>query len=120
MDALGRKFLAKLEEMKSRHAVIGDVRGRGLMLGMELVMDRVTKEPAEKIRDEIVKSAFESGLVLLPAGQSVIRFSPPLVIDEKDIDEGLTILEKAIEGAGANVPRCETGAEPARECRGAI
>ncbi len=118
VDAIGRTFLAKLVEMKSRHPVIGDVRGRGLMLGMELVLDRSTKEPAEKIRDEIVKSAFESGLVLLPAGQSVIRFSPPLVIEEKDIDTGLGILEKAIEGAGTTVPRCETGSEPARECRG--
>ncbi len=115
--ANGRKFLARLEELKSRHPLIGDVRGRGLMIGMELVKDQASKEPAEKVRDDIVRSAFETGLVLLPAGQSVIRFSPPLIIGEEDIDSGLAVLEQAIEGVEGTVPRCEPPGEQSRECR---
>ncbi|HJX22991.1 MAG TPA: acetyl ornithine aminotransferase family protein [Candidatus Bathyarchaeia archaeon] len=90
-----RKYLGSLQE---KVQMIGDVRGIGLMIGIELVKDRRTKEPATHARDKIVLKAFESGLVVLPAGESTIRLSPPLIIAREDIDTGLRILGKTLEG----------------------
>jgi 4-aminobutyrate aminotransferase len=72
------------------------------MVGMELVKDRATKEPAGDARDAVLSRAFEAGLTLLPAGESVIRFCPPLTIGKADIDTGLGILDRALEAAGAS------------------
>jgi 4-aminobutyrate aminotransferase len=74
---------SRLEGLMSKHAVIGDVRGLGLMLGAEIVKDRHTREKATALRDAIVTDCFKRGLVILGAGPSTIRFSPPLVIDEE-------------------------------------
>jgi 4-aminobutyrate aminotransferase len=97
---LGSHLLAGLRALQEKHAIIGDVRGLGLMVGMELVKDRGTKEPAGKERDAVLNRAFEAGLTLLPAGESVIRFCPPLTIGKEDLDTGLGILDDALEGAG--------------------
>ena len=67
-----------LEEIAVRHPSIGEVRGKGLMIGVEFVKDRQTKEPAEKLRDQIVDAAFRRGLLLLGCGKSTIRIAPPL------------------------------------------
>jgi 4-aminobutyrate aminotransferase len=79
-----------------RHPSIGDVRGKGLMIGVEFVKDKSTKEPNEGIRDMVEKYAFQHGLLLLGAGKSVIRLAPPLCIAKQEIDEGLEIFEAVI------------------------
>lgn len=94
----GEYLVRGLCELAERHPIIGDVRGLGLMVGMELVRDRATKEPARDERETILRHAFERGLVLLPAGESVIRASPPLIIEEEDIDAGIDILDRVMEG----------------------
>ncbi|MBU2610824.1 MAG: acetyl ornithine aminotransferase family protein [Chloroflexi bacterium] len=93
---VGQYTLDALDEIMARHPSIGDVRGLGLMIGVEFVKDRKSKYPAEELRDRIADLAFERGLILLGCGKSVIRLSPPLSVSKSEIDEGLTILEEAI------------------------
>ena len=93
---VGSSCLDRLAEMQVRHPSIGAVRGMGLMIGIEFVMDRESREPAEKMRDAVVDKAFELGLLTLGCGTSTIRISPPLCITREEIDEGLTILDEAI------------------------
>jgi 4-aminobutyrate aminotransferase len=93
---MGERMLEGVLKLQKKHKVIGDVRGRGLMVGMEFVKDRATKEPAEKLVDDIVSRAFGRGLLLLGAGKSSLRLAPPLVIDGTDIDVGLKILDECI------------------------
>jgi 4-aminobutyrate aminotransferase len=93
---VGEYALDALAEIMARHPSIGDVRGIGLMIGVEFVQNRETKDPAVDLRDEVVNLAFELGLLTLGCGQSVIRISPPLSTTKTEIDEGLMILEEAI------------------------
>ena len=79
---VGAHLKAGLEGLMDKHPIIGDVRGRGLMVGVELVRDRTTKERAIKERDAVVTAAFERGLLVLGAGKNSIRFSPPLVLTQ--------------------------------------
>jgi 4-aminobutyrate aminotransferase len=72
------------------------VRGIGLMIGIEFVLDRESKEPAVDLRDEIVNLAFERGLLTLGCGQSTIRFSPPLSTTVSEVNDALVIFEEAI------------------------
>jgi 4-aminobutyrate aminotransferase len=85
-----------LHEIMARHPSIGDVRGMGLMIGVEFVKDRKSKVPADELRDKVVDYAFERGLLLLGCGSSVIRIAPPLCITKSEVDEGLRILEESI------------------------
>ena len=98
VTAAGGYLTARLRELAGRHPIVGDVRGLGLMVGMELVRDRSTKEPARDEQRIILRRAFERGLVLLPAGESVIRFCPPLIVSEEEIDTAVAILDRAMEG----------------------
>jgi len=82
--------------MQSRHPSIGDVRGIGLMIGVEFVDDPITKHPAEKLRERVVNLAFEHGLLTLGCSKSTIRISPPLCVTCEEIEEGLAIFEGAI------------------------
>jgi len=93
---VGQYAMDALEEIQARHPSIGDVRGKGLMIGVEFVKDRATKEPATQLNDRIVELAFERGLLTLSCGQSAIRISPALSISKPEIDEGLHIFEQAI------------------------
>jgi 4-aminobutyrate aminotransferase len=93
----GGHLMEGLRALQERYDLIGDVRGLGLMVGMELVKDRGTKEPAGEARDRVLMRAFEEGLALLPAGESVIRFCPPLTVGKRDIDTGLGILDRVLE-----------------------
>ena len=93
---VGQYALDALHEIMVRHPTIGDVRGLGLMIGVEFVKDRKSKAPAEELRERIVELAFERGLILLGCGKSVIRIAPPLSVSKPEMDEGLTILEEAI------------------------
>ncbi|HSF14726.1 MAG TPA: acetyl ornithine aminotransferase family protein [Vicinamibacteria bacterium] len=93
---MGQRMMAGLDQLKARHSVIGDLRGLGLFIGVELVKDRKTKEPAKTLVHHIEQRAFGKGLLLLSCGESVIRIAPPLVIDEYDVDTGLQILDECL------------------------
>jgi 4-aminobutyrate aminotransferase len=93
---LGKVALTRLNEMKRRYDFIGDVRGKGLMVGVELVADAMTREPVRDLRNAVVLEAFKNGLLLLGAGVSAIRFIPPLVIQEDELHTGLDIFEQAL------------------------
>ena len=79
-----------------KHALIGDVRGRGLMVGVELVRDRTTKERATTERDAVVNAAFRRGLLILGAGKNAIRFCPPLVLTKSQADIAVQILDESL------------------------
>jgi 4-aminobutyrate aminotransferase len=93
---VGEYALDALQEIQARHPSIGDVRGLGLMIGVEFVKDRATKEAASELTQRVVDLAFERGLLTLSCGNSVIRIAPPLSISKVEVDEGLGILEEAI------------------------
>lgn len=95
---VGMQILRRLEEMRSRHELIGDVRGRGLMIGVELVKDRTTKKPAGEEAEEIISRIFRRGVLMVPSGWSnhVLRVAPPLVISAELADKALEILDEEI------------------------
>jgi 4-aminobutyrate aminotransferase len=93
---LGVQLISGVGKLADRHEIIGDVRGRGLMVGMELVKDRRTREPNPDASRRVVETAFQHGLLLLGCGKSVIRLAPPLVIDDVDIDRGLELLDEVL------------------------
>jgi 4-aminobutyrate aminotransferase len=92
----GDLLKAGLNALKAKHPLIGDVRGLGLMLAIELVKDDLLKTPAARERDELVQTCFHKGLLLLGCGESSIRFCPPLVIDHEDVETALQILDEAL------------------------
>jgi 4-aminobutyrate aminotransferase len=94
--AMGRCLQDGLRILMDRHEPIGDVRGRGLMIGFELVKDRQTKERAPDFRNGMVQACFRRGLLVLPAGPSAIRLSPPLLLRRPQVDSALSILDEAI------------------------
>lgn len=96
---IGDYFIAQLRALQARYDCIGEVRGKGLMIGMELVEDRTTKTPAARLSEAVVRRAFHNGLLLLSCGQSTIRFMPPLLITRSDVDEALAILAKSLDEA---------------------
>ena len=98
---MGARLKAGLEELARRHPAIGDVRGAGLFIGLELVRDRATREPARELVQRLEQVALGRGLLLLGAGQSVIRIAPPLVLGEYDVDRGLEILDAALREVAA-------------------
>lgn len=93
---VGAYAISKLKKMQKNHPSIGEVRGIGLMIGVEFVTDPKTKKPNTKLRDAVEEVAFKNGLLTLGCGKSVIRVSPPLCITKAEIDEGLAIFDKAI------------------------
>lgn len=93
---MGRHLGVHLQALKEKHPIIGDVRGIGLMQGIELVRDHATMEPADAEADQVVQFAFQKGLLLLPCGESVIRLSPPLVITVEQMDRGMKILDEVL------------------------
>lgn len=101
--AVGEYFIGRLRELQQRFPCIGDVRGKGLMIGMELVTDRASRTPAKKLCEAVLTRAFHHGLLLLSCGASTVRFIPPLMINRAHVDEALTLLEPALEEALASV-----------------
>ncbi|HUP19274.1 MAG TPA: acetyl ornithine aminotransferase family protein [Gemmatimonadota bacterium] len=93
---VGGYLTERLGEMRDRHPSIGEVRGRGLMIGVELVKDRSTRERDKALRDAVVQRCFEKGLLILGCGYNTIRWAPPLVIDRETIDRSLAIFEDAL------------------------
>jgi 4-aminobutyrate aminotransferase/(S)-3-amino-2-methylpropionate transaminase len=100
---LGSVMLKRLKEMEEKHEIIGDVRGKGMMLAIELVKNRKTKEPSAEETKMIIEDSRKRGLLLLKAGlyANVIRLHPPITIDEESLTGGLDILESAIAKAAA-------------------
>jgi len=96
VNKLGQYFKQKLLELKDEVKTIGDVRVLGMLIGIEFVKDRKTKEPAKELRDYILKRAYEKGLLLLSCGVSTIRITTSYIITEAEIDEGIKILKEAI------------------------
>jgi 4-aminobutyrate aminotransferase len=96
---VGRFFMGRLQELQSRHPEIGEVRGKGLFLGIELVHDRGTKAPAHELCEAVVDRAFHNGLLLLSCGTSTIRFMPPLVVTDAEVEEALALLEASLNEA---------------------
>ncbi len=92
----GEYFLGKLRDFQKEFRLIGDVRGKGLMIGIEMVKDRNTKEKAVEERNAVIQGCFEKGLLILGCGENVIRFSPPLIITRREADMGLAILEEVL------------------------
>jgi 4-aminobutyrate aminotransferase len=93
---VGDYLQERLRALQARHLLIGDVRGLGLMVGMELVRDRATREPAIQERDAVVQACFRRGLLMLGCGQNVLRFCPPLVVTPKQVDVAVAIIDAAI------------------------
>ncbi|MGB7631891.1 MAG: 4-aminobutyrate--2-oxoglutarate transaminase [Candidatus Deferrimicrobium sp.] len=103
-EALGGKIRARLEELRNRFGIIGDVRGKGPMMAIELVRDRETKVPASEETKKLVQFCYEKGLVLISAGNfgNVIRTLMPLVITDEQFDRGFDILASCMETLSAS------------------
>jgi len=93
---VGEYIFSKIGDWPSRFQIVGDVRGKGLMIGVEFVRDQKTKERGPELRDKVVQAAFRRGLLTLGSGENSIRMSPPLMIDEEQADCAIGIMEEAI------------------------
>jgi len=93
---MGDYLLNELKKFQERFEIIGDVRGKGLMIGIELVKDRITRKKAIEERNSVIQYCFEKGLLILGCGENVIRLVPPLIITENEANTALTILEEVL------------------------
>ncbi len=101
-DDVGRYFRRRLRELMERHAAIGEVRGKGMMIGMELVLDGGSKAPARELAEAVVTRAFHNGLLLLTCGASTVRFMPPLLATREHADEAVGIVAASLAEALAS------------------
>ena len=95
--AVGDHLMDGIRALAGKHAIIGDVRGRGLMIGVELVRDRKTKERAVEERNALVQAMFRRGVLILGAGRNAVRFAPPLVLTRSQADDVLRLLDDSLE-----------------------
>jgi 4-aminobutyrate aminotransferase len=93
---MGTRLLEAMQRLAERHPAIGDVRGLGLMVGVEFVKDRQTREPAREIVEALVQRAFKRGLLILGAGRSSLRLAPPLIVDEYDVDTAVRVIDETL------------------------
>ena len=100
-QSMGEYAMDALEEMQSRHPSIGQVRGKGLMIGVEFVDGNGAKRPAYEFRERVIEEAYARGLLLLGCGESTVRLAPALSIEESLLDEGLRIIEESISTVSA-------------------
>jgi len=101
----GAHALGRLREMQERYEIIGDVRGMGLLIGVEIVRSKRTKERGDKEANQIMNYCFKNGLLVIMAGRNVLRLIPPLTTNREELDEGLDILEEAISAVDKTVAR---------------
>ena len=94
--SVGAHLMAGLRALQGKHALIGDVRGKGLMIGIELVRDRQTKERAVEERNALVQAMFRRGVLVLGAGKNAVRLAPPLLLSKAQADSVLKVLEEAL------------------------
>jgi 4-aminobutyrate aminotransferase len=92
----GKHLMDGLVKLQQSHECMGDVRGKGLMVAVEFVKDRETKEPARKWRNHIIKHAFQKGLLLLGCGENSIRFCPSLTVNTAEVDKCLSIFDDVV------------------------
>jgi 4-aminobutyrate aminotransferase len=97
--SVGEFMLERLRGWTKSHPTVGDVRGRGLMIGIEIVKDKATREPAVELRNRIETMAFERGLVMLGCGENSLRLSPPLIVSREEATVALDILEDVLTSA---------------------
>jgi 4-aminobutyrate aminotransferase len=95
-EEMGAYIMDRIADWPERFPLVGEVRGKGLMVGIELVLDKHTKQPAHDLRDRVVEMAFERGLLLLGAGESTIRLSPPLIINRTQADYAMDVLGECL------------------------
>ena len=93
---VGEHLMNGFRDLQKKHALIGDVRGRGLMLGVELVRDQKTKERAVEERSAVVQAMFRRGVLILGAGRNAVRFAPPLVLTKSQADDVLRLFDEAL------------------------
>jgi 4-aminobutyrate aminotransferase len=93
---LGNYILRRLRELAEKYEVIGDVRGKGLMIGLEIVENSSSKKPAPVLAQKIIQKSFRRGVLLAKAGSSVVQISPPLTINKGLLDKGMQIIESTI------------------------
>jgi 4-aminobutyrate aminotransferase len=93
---VGAYLEAGLRRLMDKHGCIGDVRGLGMMLGVEFVKDKESLTPAPELRDAVEMACFKRGLVILGCGPNSIRFSPPLILAREHVDVALEIFDQAI------------------------
>jgi 4-aminobutyrate aminotransferase len=105
---IGEQMFSRLHTWPSKHPIVGEVRGRGLMIGIEIVKDQGTREVAGAWRDRIVELAFERGLLILGCGETSIRLAPPLIVNGHEADIALYILEECV--AAVEDEHAQTGA----------
>jgi 4-aminobutyrate aminotransferase len=98
---MGNYIMKRLNAMMRRYPIIGDVRGKGLMIGIEFVKSRKTKQPAAELATWIADECFRHGLMLLTCGKNSVRFLPPLIISQDTVDQALEIFEKVVAKAQA-------------------
>jgi 4-aminobutyrate aminotransferase len=103
-EVVGEYLMGRLHALMDKHPLIGDVRGKGLMIGVELVRDRQTKERATTERDRIVQGMFQKGVLILGAGRNAIRFAPPMVLTKDQADAVVGTFDEVLTGIGARVP----------------
>jgi 4-aminobutyrate aminotransferase-like enzyme len=94
-EHLGRIAQKRMERMKAEHPIVGDVRAKGCLMGIELVKDRGTKEPLDRAGELVYQKAFRKGLAWIPAGH-ILRMSPPIVMDDDTLLRGMDIIDEAI------------------------
>ncbi|HLV96174.1 MAG TPA: acetyl ornithine aminotransferase family protein [Candidatus Acidoferrales bacterium] len=93
---MGEFIMKKTADWKAKHKIVGDIRGRGLMIGIEFVRDQKTKEKAPELRNRIVEQAFYKGLLVLGSGDTTLRLCPPLLVDEEQAEFALRTLDGLI------------------------
>ena len=99
--SVGEYFIHALRQLQQRFECVGDVRGKGLMIGMELITDRGSRKAAKELCDRVLTRAYHNGLLLLSCGASTVRFIPPLMITRAHVDEAMTLIEVALREAQA-------------------
>jgi 4-aminobutyrate aminotransferase len=99
-ELVGRHIMERIRRWPAELPLVGDVRGHGLMIGVELVTNKQTKSPAGEERDRVVQQAFEQGVLLLGAGPNTIRIAPPLIVSQEQADIALDVLENSIREVG--------------------
>jgi 4-aminobutyrate aminotransferase len=98
-EEMGAYMMDRLRELQQKHAAIAEVRGLGLMIGVEIARDREANEPWPELRDKIVVECFNRGLVIQGAGESAVRFSPPLIVNREQVDFAVSTFEAALESS---------------------
>ena len=109
---VGNHMLKRMAAWPQKHRLVGDVRGRGLMIGVEIVKDKITKEYGAQERDRIVELAFERGILFLGCGPSTVRIAPPLIVTKDEADVAMDVLDECITIVGEQSRKAAGSSKP--------